>query len=256
MCQELGLVQTDLFNIEHAPSEADDSFTTGRFVEIDGERFAAVEETPEEFTSEGMSIDQDFIDQLGWGSTYRLGSGWSDPVDIEDVLGSGDWSDLMIANDDELEDDGTPSSPSSLSTSGSTLTWSQADGQVIGYRIYISDEEDGDFEEVGHTTETEFDLPSEGYAYAVSSVSLYGHESGLSDSIIYGTIEDEEEEDEDEEENEEEAREDDEEDEDASDEQDGNDEEEDSDNDDDEDNDEDEENGEDNEDDEDEQNDE
>ncbi|MDQ0351275.1 penicillin-binding protein [Alkalibacillus filiformis] len=266
MCEELGLVQTDLFNIEHAPSEEDDSFTTGRFVEIDGERFAAVEETPEEFTSEGMSIDQDFIDQLGWGTTYR--SGWSDPVDIEDVLGSGDWSDLMVANDDELEDDGTPNSPSSLSLSGSTLTWNQADGQVIGYRIYISDEEDGDFEEIGHTTETEYNLPSEGYAYAVSAVSLYGHESGLSDSIIYGTIEDEE--DEEEEENEEEAREDDDdddddedqdeeasdeqdgnEDEEASDEQDGNEDDDDSDDDNDEDNDDDGENGEDDEEDED-----
>ncbi|GAA0455998.1 transglycosylase domain-containing protein [Alkalibacillus silvisoli] len=219
MCEELGLVQTDLFNIDHVPSEEDNSMTSGRTVQIDGEAFEAVDETPDEFTEEGFFLREDFINEHGWGTSYQLGSGWSNPVDISNLLGSGDWSDLIVGDSEDIEDDGNPNSPNNVSISSGTLEWDSAGGQVVGYRILSSSSEDGDFEEIGHTTTTSYDLPSEDRAYAVVAVSLYGHESSSSDSVVYGTIEDEEDE-EDEESREDEE---DEEDEEASSEQDGND---------------------------------
>ncbi|MDQ0160156.1 transglycosylase domain-containing protein [Alkalibacillus salilacus] len=192
MCAELGLVETDLFNTNYAPSSSDDDiFSTSDYVEIDGDRYPAVDATPSEFTEEGYTMENDFIDELGWGTTYS--SGWSDPVDMDQVVESDDIPDL-INIEDELDDEGTPSAPSNVSVSGGTLNWSEADGQVVGYRVYRAADEDSSFSEVGNTTSTEFSLPTSDSVYAVRAVSLYGHESDLSDSVIYGSLEEEEEE--------------------------------------------------------------
>ncbi|WP_411953666.1 transglycosylase domain-containing protein [Alkalibacillus sp. S2W] len=194
MCAELGLVETDLFNTDYAPSSSDnDIFSTSDYVEIDGDRYPAVDATPSEFTEEGFTMENDFIDEFGWGTTYRVGSGWSDPVDMDQIIEDGDIPDLVNV-EDELDDEGAPSAPSNVSISGGTLNWSGADGQVVGYRVYRAADEDSSFSEIGNTTSTEISLPSSDSVYAVRAVSLYGHESNLSESVIYGSLEEEEEE--------------------------------------------------------------
>ncbi|MET3682663.1 penicillin-binding protein [Alkalibacillus flavidus] len=193
MCSELGLVKTDLFNIDHAPSSSDaDIFTESRYAEIDGDRYPAVDATPEEFTGEGFTMENDFIDELGWGTTYRAGSGWSNPVDMNDIIDGDNIPDL-ISVEDELSDEGTPNAPANVTLNGDTLSWSGASGQVVGYRILRAADQDSSFTTVGSTTETEFALPSNDSVYAVIAVSLYGHESEPSESVVYGTIEEEEE---------------------------------------------------------------
>ncbi|WP_188206443.1 transglycosylase domain-containing protein [Alkalibacillus aidingensis] len=179
-CNELGLVSTDLFNIDDVPTDEDESVVSGQYVEIEDEVYEAVEGTPEEFTQEGYFIRHEFIEDKGWDNIE----------DLSKLIPDNDsWSNLFVIENEEPEDEGQPETPQNVTISSGTLSWSEVSGQVIGYRIYAADSEEDEYELVDHTTETSFDLPTENRLYAVQAVSLFGHESDLSDPATYGTIE-------------------------------------------------------------------
>ncbi|PKR79303.1 penicillin-binding protein, partial [Halalkalibacillus sediminis] len=187
-CRELGLVKTDLFNVEQVPTEEDDSITSGDFVTIEEKTYEALEVTPEEFTESGAFLNPDFLDEMGW-------------VDIEDMselLPDTDiWDDLVAPEPDPPADNGSPSAPGGVSISGGTLSWNSVGGDVIGYRVFRAKSRGGSFTQIDSTTETSADLPSKGSIYAVRAVDFYGNESALSSREVFGSLEsDDDEEDE------------------------------------------------------------
>ncbi|RPF55334.1 transglycosylase domain-containing protein [Aquisalibacillus elongatus] len=194
-CEELGLVSTDLFNIEHVPDESDDSVIEGRYVQIGDEYYEAIDETPEDFTEEGFFLRPGFIEEQGWG----------DIDDLSKLLPDNEvWENLIVPEDETLDDNGAPSSPSGLGIDGNTLSWSDSEQDVIGYHVYMAPTEEDEFELVGSTKDTSFELPRNNSVYVVMAVDYHGHESDFSNEIVYGSIEppEEEEEEEDDEDNE------------------------------------------------------
>ncbi|MGP4073652.1 transglycosylase domain-containing protein [Piscibacillus sp. B03] len=183
-CRELGLVKTDLFNVNHVPSKADDSVTDGQYVQIGDEYYEAIDQTPEEFVEEGFFLKPGFMEEQGW----------DDIEDISELVPDNEaFENLVVPEDGPPEDDGAPSAPRGVQMNGSTLTWSEQGGDVIGYRVYMKDAEDAEFELIDDTKEPGVKV-SNNRIYAVKSVDFYGHESDFSSSITYGTIEEPEDE--------------------------------------------------------------
>ena len=190
-CSALGLVQTDLFNIEHVPTERDDSVIEGRYVEIGDNIYEAEESTPEEFTEEGFFIRPDFLEDMG--------GAWFQIDDLSKLLPDNDaWNDLVVPETDPPST-GAPGTPSGVSMSGSTLSWNES-SNAIGYYVYMASEEDGDFRQVEATTETSISVPSNNRVYGVRAVNFFGEESSMSNTVIRGSISSDEDEDEDEDE--------------------------------------------------------
>ncbi|MCP8617138.1 transglycosylase domain-containing protein [Salirhabdus salicampi] len=207
-CKELGLTTTDWFNAKHVPREEDYSIVKGNYVTIDGKVYDALDETPEEFTENGYFLNIEFIEDKGW----------DDIDDLSDLFPKGDnWNKIKIPSEETLKnDEKAPSKPKEVKISNDNLTW-KASGEkdVIGYRVYVTDQEGELGTLIGVTTETSFKLQTRDKEYYVTAVDFFGQESSPSKRIIYGTIEDpdqpddleEEEEEEKQEENEEEPNE-------------------------------------------------
>lgn len=101
----------------------------------------------------------------------------------------------MIVPEEEIpEDDGTPPSPDNVEMNDNNLTWGQVEGDVIGYRVYMSSSEEEEFRRIDSTKELSVKVPFRDRIYAVSAVDFYGNESELSDPVIFGKIEEPEEE--------------------------------------------------------------
>ena len=64
-CQKAGLVKTDLFIAKYVPTKSDNSFTDGQYVQVGANRYAALSNTPSEFTSGGMMLNPDLIESIG-----------------------------------------------------------------------------------------------------------------------------------------------------------------------------------------------
>ncbi|SEQ37922.1 transglycosylase domain-containing protein [Piscibacillus halophilus] len=178
-CQELGLVKTDLFNIDHVPTKKDDSVTEGEYVQIGDEYYEAIDSTPEEFVEEGFFLRPGFVEEQGW----------DDIEDISQLLPDNEaWANLVVPEDGPPEDDGSPSAPKGVQMNGSKLTWSELDGDVIGYKVYMKESEDDDFELIDSTKEPGVEV-SKNRIYAVKAVDFFGNESDHSSSVTYGEIE-------------------------------------------------------------------
>lgn len=188
-CERLGLVATDLFNVDYVPTERDNSVIDGKYIEIDDKVYEALPSTPDEFVEEGYFLRPEFLQEMGW----------DDIDDLSRLLPNNEtWSNLKVPEADVPDDNGPPSSPSNLRVSGNELTWSEVnDGLVIGYRVYMKQFEDDEFELVDSTKETSLRLRANNHIYTVRAVDLYGNESGNADAVVYGNVaekEDEEEE--------------------------------------------------------------
>lgn len=183
-CQALGLVQTDLFNIEHVPTEKDDSVVKGNYVKIGDNTYEAADSTPEEFTEQGYFIKPDFIEDMG--------PAWFQIDELSKLLPNNEaWNDLVVPESDSPKNS-NPGTPSGVSMSGSTLTWNDS-SNAIGYRVYMANEKGGDFKQIGSTTETSLSVPAKNRIYAVRAVNFFGKESSMSSSVIYGNVTSEEE---------------------------------------------------------------
>lgn len=180
-CQEAGLVKSEIFNAKYAPTKRDDSLIKGNYVTIDDQIYAALDQTPEEFTEEGFFLNPDYIKDQEWDKLDNL------EKLIPDRPG---WDKIKIPETNDFPNDKkAPSAPGSVKINKNQLVWKKPkEKDVIGYRIYQSDQEEQKGQLIGNTTELKFSLPTKNKMYYVTAVDYFGQESSPSKAVIYGEL--------------------------------------------------------------------
>lgn len=165
-CRQAGLVRYDLYNTKFTPKEGEENdLTEGRFVIIDGRRYAALETTPEEFVTRGVIANPDVLSE--WG------------------ISDADWASADFAAA-PLEDNGRDPASPSVRLNGGQLVWSgRSERDVIGYRVYELDHTGGRrvVAVIKRGEATAFSALKPGAAYCVTAVDIAGRESAPSASV-------------------------------------------------------------------------
>jgi len=189
LCKKAGLVETDLFNEKFTPDEEDDSLISGSYVNVGDKDVEADSDTPEEFVDgDGLMFNPEFLKRHDYDKL-------SDLSILFPNTNKEAWEKISIPSgdlEDPIEENGdAPDSPSDLSVSDSTLSWSKANSDyVIGYYIYRASNSKKDFKMIDHTTDTSYELTDEG-VYYVTSVDYFGEESKASGELTFGDDEEE-----------------------------------------------------------------
>ncbi len=186
LCEKAGLIKSDLFNAKYVPTKEDDSLVEGTYVMVDGKAVLAGENTPKEFTEgDGLTFNPEFLKRKGYDKLDNLSS-------LFPRTNREKWEKISLpeseVDDSTIEDDGKkPSAPSSVSGSGSNLTWKKSSSKdVVGYRIYRADSPEDSFSLVGNTTENSFGISKGKAVYHVKAVDYFGLESSASKDIVVG----------------------------------------------------------------------
>ncbi|MDC3415783.1 transglycosylase domain-containing protein [Aquibacillus salsiterrae] len=183
LCNELGLVKTDLFNVKFVPKEKDDSLIKGRYVMIDNKAYIAGPNTPEEFIKE---------DGIAFNPEWLKRNGYDKLDDLKDLIPSseGVWQDIKFPSTDEVPDDKkAPDVPSKVSfqEEDQAITWNKATSKdVVGYRIYQATRPDGAYVIKGSTTKLTYVVPDEKAAYRIKAVDYAGNESDATKTVVVG----------------------------------------------------------------------
>src|SRR5699024_4001270 len=148
------------------PNEVDDSLEDIRYVVINGKNYLALDETPEEFTKQGVNIDRDYFKDF----------------DISNLLPSGLAEMDGVATKHAKENGKRPETVSGVTLKGKSLTWSKHnESDIVGYRIYSATEDSDQFDLVTSVAtfsdSTSFTVPSQAHKYAVTAVDVAGNES-------------------------------------------------------------------------------
>ncbi|WP_440896118.1 transglycosylase domain-containing protein [Amphibacillus sp. Q70] len=209
--ESVGLVGSDIYNNNFVPTDEDDSLIRGSYVIINGNAVIPGDQTPSEFTQgDGVMFNPEWLSDMGYDQLNNISqlipsnnSAWSNV----------EFPELEASN---IEDDGEdPNAPSSLSKSGSTLSWnSSSSNDVVGYRIYRASDPDSDFSLYESTTDTDYNVGSSDAVYQVAAVDYFGRESEPSSTFIDGDFDDDEDDEDEDDNGDEDDNEDDEEDED------------------------------------------
>ncbi|HLS08213.1 transglycosylase domain-containing protein [Lentibacillus sp.] len=188
LCEEAGLVRTDLFNAKYVPTEEDDSLIRGSYVMVNGSAVIAGEKTPDEFVEgDGLTFNPEFLKRKGYD---KLG----DLSILFPRTNREAWEKIGLpqseVSSNVIEDDGeNPAAPGSISASGNELSWnSSGSNDVVGYRIFRANNPDGSFNLVGSTTGTSFTAPDNHAVYHVKAVDYFGLESSASNEVVVGDV--------------------------------------------------------------------
>lgn len=189
ICQEAGLVLSDIFNAKFVPREEDDSLIGGNMplVLIDGEQVIAGENTPEEFTLEskgGFAFNPEFLKRMNYDRLSDLTMLF--PRKNREKWEKIGFTDVGIA-DKQFEgvDRKNLQAPGGLKESNRKVSWNHAKGQlIVGYRIYYAAEDGGKFSLIGHTTDPSYQIPDKPGFYHIRAVNYFGEESKPSGNII------------------------------------------------------------------------
>src|SRR5699024_7174791 len=182
LCNDIGLVYSDIYDAKHVPSETDDSLVGSdektQLVRVDGKEVIAGDKTPSEFTfsskSSGYAFNPEFLEENNYDELDDLSVLF--PRTNRDTWEKISLSAKTGASSSSIKDSGkSPSEPSNLNVNGSQLSWDAASGNVVGYRIYAGSSV------VDSTTSTSITLSSG--TYNVKAVDYFGRESSASDSI-------------------------------------------------------------------------
>lgn len=178
LCQQLGLVKSDIYYAKHAPTKKDDSLIQSEYVTIGETTYVAGEATPSEFTNEGIFFNPDYLEENGYDKLDDLS---------KLVPNNERWANIRVPSTEEVPNDGqAPAAPAQISASGSTLTWSPSgSSDVVGYRVYKASSPGGVYELAGSSASTSIGLSGRG-VYIVRAVDYFGAESGSSPSVVYG----------------------------------------------------------------------
>lgn len=186
LCQQAGLVKTDLFNAKYVPTKVDDSLIgSGSYVTVNGKSVIAGPKTPSEFTKgKGLSFNPEFLKRNGYDKL-------SDISVLFPRTETEKWEKIGVSSGavgSALKDDGkAPGAPSSLKLSGNNLSWSgSGSNDVVGYRIYRASASGGSFSKIGSTTSTSFSVGNDSGVYVVKSVDYFGLESNNSNETTVG----------------------------------------------------------------------
>lgn len=128
-CSQAGLVKSDLFNSAVLlPTAKDDSLISSSYVEINGNRYRALDSTPGEFVvSGGYGVNQDFINRM----LGKFGGNASKLFPAKSSFGGN------VVSEEVFNADGSAPAAVSAVMSNGTITWSNStSGDVVGYRVY------------------------------------------------------------------------------------------------------------------------
>jgi penicillin-binding protein 1B len=186
LCSQVGLVSSDLFNINFVPKQVDDSLISGTYVLVNGKAVLAGPNTPKEFVQDdGVSFNPEWLKR----NKYDV---LKDITQLYPSFRQEAWEKISMPNMEGqnalVDDDGkAPSAPTSLKNSRNVLTWAPSKSKdVIGYRIYRATEPGREFKLVGISIETQFTAPSGNGVYQVKAVDYFGLESPASKELVIG----------------------------------------------------------------------
>ncbi|MFE4704585.1 transglycosylase domain-containing protein [Peribacillus simplex] len=172
-CQKAGLVKSDLFIAKYAPSRADDSFIDGQYVSVGSKRYAALPQTPGEFTSGGFMLNPDSFADIGLKYVDDPGS----------VIPGGEKSGNVVGAKAKLNDNGKAPDPLSITISNDKITWGlHHEGDVVGYRVYKDGKKVASINAGGSLV---YKVGSGG-SYYVTAVDIVGKESAPSQRVESG----------------------------------------------------------------------
>ncbi|MGG4265378.1 transglycosylase domain-containing protein [Peribacillus simplex] len=172
-CQKAGLVKSDLFIAKYAPSKADNSFIDGQYVSVGSKRYAALPQTPGEFTSGGFMLNPDSFADIGLQYVNDPGS----------VIPGGEKSGNVVGTKAKLNDNGKVPAPLSITISNDQITWGlHPEGDVVGYRVY----KDGKKVASINAGESLVYKVGSGGSYYVTAVDIVGKESAPSQRVESG----------------------------------------------------------------------
>ncbi|WP_243386032.1 transglycosylase domain-containing protein [Bacillus kexueae] len=181
LCQEAGLVATDIFNVKYVPRKTDDNLTYGKFVYVNDEAYQVPSSAPSEFVQEGPMLKPDALKSLGITISQ-----------LKSLIGDNEkLKNLVLATDNQLSDNGAnPTTVSGVKVNGGKLTWSaNKDSDVIGYRIYKAANYSKDFKKAGSVPANQslsLAIGNSPAAYYVVAVDVAGKESAPSNIIKVG----------------------------------------------------------------------
>ncbi|MEY8733908.1 transglycosylase domain-containing protein [Peribacillus frigoritolerans] len=172
-CQKAGLVKSDLFIAKYAPSRADDSFIDGQYVSVGSKRYAALPQTPGEFTSGGFMLNPESFGDIGLKYVDDPGS----------VIPGSEKSGGVVGTKAKLNDNGKAPDPLSITISNEKITWGlHHEGDVVGYRVY----KDGKKVASINAGENLVYKVGSGGSYYVTAVDIVGKESAPSKHVESG----------------------------------------------------------------------
>jgi penicillin-binding protein 1B len=176
-CTKAGLVKSDLFNAKYVPTKTDDSLLMSRYVMVNGKKYLALPNTPEEFSLPGVILNPDFVKSV-FG---RVHGDASKLIPQEDDR----FKNVLIA-ENKISDDGAAPGTVNASVNGNKLTWtSSPSGDVVGYRVYSKSGN-----KVGSIKSGENYTISVGNGeYFVKAVDVAGKESSPSNTVRVGKAE-------------------------------------------------------------------
>jgi len=128
-CSQAGLVKSDLFNAAVLlPTAKDDSLISSSYVQINGNRYRALDSTPGEFVvSGGFGVNQEFINRM----LGKFGGNASKLFPAKSAFGGN------VVSEEVFNADGSPPAAVTATMSNGTITWSKSSsGDVVGYRVY------------------------------------------------------------------------------------------------------------------------
>ncbi|MFB7638123.1 transglycosylase domain-containing protein [Peribacillus butanolivorans] len=172
-CQKAGLVKSDLFIAKYAPSRADNSFIDGRYVSVGSKRYAALPQTPGEFTSGGFMLNPESFENIGLKYV-------DDPGSL--IPGGENWGNV-VGTKATLNDNGKAPNALSITVSNNKISWGlHPEGDVVGYRVYKNGRKVASINSGGNLVYT----AGSGGSYYVTAVDIVGKESAPSQHVEIG----------------------------------------------------------------------
>ena len=176
-CTKAGLVKTDLFNAKYVPTKTDDSLLMSRYVMVNGKKYLALPNTPEEFSQPGVILNPDFVKNI-FGKV---------PGDASKLIPQDDerFKNVLIA-ENKISDDGAAPGTVKASANGNKITWTPSgSGDVVGYRVYSkSGSKVGSVKSGGS-----YSVSVGSGQYFVKAVDVAGKESSPSNTVQVGKAE-------------------------------------------------------------------
>ncbi len=179
-CSEAGLVKSDLFNAKYVPTKTDDSLLKSRYVLVNGKKYLALPNTPEEFSQPGVILNPDFVKNI-FGAV---------PGDPKKLIPEDDkrFKNVLIA-ENKITDDGSAPGTVKATANGNKVTWTASpSSDVVGYRVYKTS--GGSRSKVGSVKAGENNVVSVSDGeYIVVAVDVAGKESSSSNQVRIGKVE-------------------------------------------------------------------
>ncbi|WP_456273728.1 transglycosylase domain-containing protein [Bacillus sp. AK031] len=173
-CSQAGLVKSDLFNAQYVPNKTDDSLLKSRYVMINGDKYLALDSTPEEFSQPGVILNPDFVENILNG--IKADPRQLIPADEER------YKNILVA-ENKIEDDGAVPGTVKASASGNKVSWTaSASKDVVGYRVFtVSGQKVASVKSDENLVSTLGDGE-----YYVVAVDVAGKQSGKSNTVRIG----------------------------------------------------------------------